>query len=145
MRRSLEMIVMKLSYAQREFLISHACGMRPFINEKMENATRKSLVERDLLQYEPPTRSLLGKPNGTLLTHDGREALCFILNRCADNLTSGLAARENVIDPKRTEQIYRALMEASAHWKEHDPVKPEYAPSSIIAHAYDRPAIPTKS
>ncbi len=137
---SLERLVLKLSSTQRDFLIEHSCGMRPFVNAPLENKTRRSLVERELISYDPPTRSLLGIPNGTVLTDDGREALCFILGRCADNLTQGLWAKERLVDSTH----FQALTEACAYWKTHERSPKVLTPPKITGHAYDRPAVPAK-
>jgi hypothetical protein len=145
MEPSLERLALKLSSSQRDFLIEHSCGMRPFLNAPVENKTRKSLVERELVTYDPPTRSLLGIPNGTVLTDDGREVLCFILGRCADNLTQGLWSHERVIDMTRETRLFQALAEASEYWKKHERNPEIHAPRKTIGHAYDRPAVPTKS
>jgi hypothetical protein len=147
MTPSLERCVSRLSKLQREYLVEHACGMHPFHNEPHENATRRSLVERGLIKYEPPTRSLLGIPHGTLLTPDGREVVCSVLAQYADALMLSLKWRDETLISRHLEnQLRIALQECSAEWRKHELRELAINPpeSKRLGHAYDRPAVSAK-
>jgi hypothetical protein len=142
------MIVNKLSKLQREYLIEHCCGLHPFVNEPLENATRRSLIERELIEYEPPIRSKLGIPQGTVLTDDGKEAVCAVLDQCAEALIRGLRSREeNLISSHTENELRLALSECSEEWRKHELREQALAPPKAVVagHAYNRPAVPTKS
>jgi hypothetical protein len=148
MRPSLGMIVNKLSKLQRDYLVDHIDVMRPFLNEPLENATRKSMIERGLIRYEPPTHSLLGVPHGTVFTDDGREAVCEVLEQCAQALIRGLRSRdERLINSHLEDELRGALAECSAEWRRHELREQALAPPKTVTlgHAYNRPTVPTKT
>lgn len=105
--------VNRLSKLQREFLIDHVDGLRPFADQPVENATRAALLWRKLIRYEPPRTNRLGRPNGTVLTDDGREALGFILGCYADSLTRAIKAHQ--LGEQREALLLRALHESAHH------------------------------
>ncbi len=107
-------MVRKLSHHQRNLLIAHYNGLHPFRNEPVENATRRSLIIRGLIRYEPQTVSRVGKPLGTVLTDpDGRYACCMVLGEMANQLT----AIEPPIPEDRQRAYYDALAECARHWR----------------------------
>lgn len=118
MQPSFEDMIRKLSKLQRDFLVDHVDGLRPFVDQPIENQTRESLVARKLVRYEPLARSQLGAPNGTMLTDAGREALCWLLGQYADALMRGIAAR--CLDQRSEAELLRVLTESATHWSVYD-------------------------
>ncbi len=111
-------MVMKLSSYQREFLISHCRGMRPFKDEPIENATRSSLIKRKLIRYKPDGHCRLGIPDGTVATDPlGREAICTILAEYADNLLEAIDNEWEVSDPDKQKALFDALTECAKYWE----------------------------
>ncbi len=111
-------MVMKLSSHQREFLISHCRGMRPFKDEPIENATRSALIRRKLIRYVPDGHSRLGIPDGTVPTNPfGRETICMILAEYADWLVEAIENEADVSDPDRQKALFDALTECAKYWK----------------------------
>ncbi len=111
---SLALMIAKLSKLQREFLIDHVDGVRPFIDQQIENMTRESMIARGLVRYHPQSRSHLGRPDGTALTNDGREALCTILGQYADALCRAVTARR--LTEHTEANLLRILTETATHW-----------------------------
>jgi hypothetical protein len=120
---SLRSTIERLSKLQREFLIDHVDGIRPFADAPVENATRGALLARKFICYEPPQRNRLGRPVGTVLTDTGREALSFILGDMADNLTRALLANERCLDENRECALFHVLTETAKHWRLQDVVQ----------------------
>jgi hypothetical protein len=122
---SQQAMVNKLSKLQREFLIEHHNGMRPFRNSPIENTTRGSLIARKLITYHPPLRTLIGKPEGTVLTDPlGREAICMVLGAYADALVAVMHNRNALralFNPDRQLALLKTLTECSAHWRLKEP------------------------
>ena len=107
----------KLSKLQREFLESHIDGMRPFRNDPQENSTRRSLIARGLIRYEPKARTLLGKPDGTVLTDPfGRQALAMILAWHIEYLIRYAEKRYafGYLDIDKRDTLFKALAELTA-------------------------------
>ncbi len=118
----IEDMVKKLSHHQREFLISHCgyAGFRPFHNEPVENATRRSLIIRGLIRYEPRMPGRIGKPQGTLLTDpEGHDAVRMVLGEIADQLSYAIDW-EHPIDQDRQKLLHDALLECARHWRNED-------------------------
>lgn len=110
-------MVRKLSHHQRAFLIGHCeHGFRPFHNEPVENTTRRSLIIRGLIRYEPRAVSRVGKPQGTVLTHEGRDAACMVLGEIADQLSHAVTWGAP-IDEDRQQLLHDALAECARHWR----------------------------
>jgi hypothetical protein len=148
MRPSLLAMTVKLSKLQRDLLIEHVDGLHPFIDQPLENATRESLILRELICYEPATHSILGIPNGTRLTDpDGREALCFILECYWTGLLRWQRARdEKLFNPDMEIQLQQALRFSARETKRNELRQQNFTPpvNKAIGHAYDRPAVPAK-
>ncbi len=118
----IEDMVKKLSHHQREFLISHCAyaGFRPFHNEPVENATRRSLIIRGLIRYEPRMPGRIGKPQGTVLTDpEGHDAVRMVLGEIADQLSYAIDW-EHPIDQDRQKLLHDALLECARHWRDED-------------------------
>lgn len=145
MTPSLEATVLRLSHAQREFLVGHVDeksinGMRPFVNDPIENTTRRSLVVRGLVRFEPKTASRLGVPAGTMLTDDGHQALHAVLGECADALMKAYNSQDRFIDRNLYTALADALIEGRKHELRQQAISPP--PKQLTGHAYDRPAVP---
>ncbi len=114
-------MVTRLSDHQRTFLIGHCdTGFRPFVNEPIENKTRRSLIIRGLIRYEPRMPGRLGKPQGTVLTDpDGRDAACMVLGEMADQLSHAIDY-EHPIDKDKQQLLHDALAECARHWRNED-------------------------
>ena len=109
-------MVRKLSHHQRAFLIAHCeTGFLPYRNEPMENTTRRSLIIRKLIEYEPHMPGRLGKPDGTVLTFDGHDAACMVLGEMADQLMQAIAYAP--IAEERQRLLHDALAECARHWR----------------------------
>jgi len=117
---SLEYVIKKLTKLQREFLIDHVDGMRPFIDQPVDNQVRESLITRHMIRYEPDIRSRLGRPDGTVLTDDGRSALGYVLGDYADALIRALEARQEFNNITREKELVVVLREAAAMWREYE-------------------------
>lgn len=110
-------MIWKLSKLQRDFLVDHVDTIKPFCDNPIENMTRESLIVRKLVRYEPETRSRLGVPTGTVLTTEGRIALCTILGQYAEALMRAATARN--IDHITESELLRVLTETATHWNSH--------------------------
>ena len=64
-----------LSHAQCEFLVQHIDTVRPISQDIHEPSTRRVMIQHGYIRYEPPNAI---KPQGTMLTELGREAVCVI-------------------------------------------------------------------
>jgi hypothetical protein len=112
--------VAKLTKLQRDFLIDHVDGFKPFHNERSENATRESLIARKLIRWEPEPIGSLGMPKGTVITDPlGREARAMILGWYADALIGAIAAR--VMDEDKERMLLRVLMDSARCWRYAEP------------------------
>ncbi len=121
-------MVRKLSHHQRVFLVSHCeyAGFRPFNSEPIENKTRRSLIIRGLIRYEPRMPGRLGKPQGTLLTDpEGRDAVCMVLGEIADQLSHAIDWC-GPINEDRQKLLHDALVECARHWRNEDRKERQY-------------------
>ncbi len=117
----IEDMVKKLSFHQRALLISHCdTGFRPFHDEPVENKTRRSLIIRGLIRYEPRMPGRLGKPQGTVLTDpNGRDAACMVLGEMWDQLQHALDW-QHPIDHNRERLLWELLVECVSKEKPHE-------------------------
>ena len=123
---SQQKMVIKLSKLQRDFLVSHVDGMRPFRNEPTETRTRESLIDDELIEYDPRQRSRLGIPQGTTLTDPlGREAVCMVLGWYADELNRAMMAMNNALAAAKNDDqqtaLFKAMRDSAKYWLKHQP------------------------
>ncbi len=123
---SQQTMVIRLSKLQRDFLISHIDGLRPFKDEPTETRTREALIEKELIEYDPKARSLLGIPQGTVRTDPlGREAICMILGWYADALVHSMLAMNNALAAAETNDqqtaLFKAMRDSARYWLRHQP------------------------
>lgn len=119
-------MIAKLSKLQRDFLISHVDGLRPFRNEPTETRTRESLIEKELIEYDPKARSRLGIPQGTTLTDPlGRETVCMVLGWYADALERSNRAMNHALamatNDDQQAACFKAMRDSAAYWLKHQP------------------------
>lgn len=111
-------IVERLSKLQRDLLIEHVRqDMRPFTTAQPESSTRASLILRGLIRYEPDDRSMLGVPEGTVLTERGRAAVCVVLGWYMDALVAAAERRGNSFKHDRQAALFNLLAESVPYWR----------------------------
>ena len=75
--------VTRLSHTQCEFLIRHIDTTVPICNLLNEPRTRKAMLEKRYIRYEPANAV---KPKATVLTELGREMVCAICDFWLESL-----------------------------------------------------------
>ncbi len=126
---SQQSMVEKLSKLQRDFLIDHHNGLRPFSQTSTEVRTCESLIERELIRYEPEPppgkERSLGKPDGTMLTDPfGREAFGLVISWYIEELVRINEKREALRALFNEDQqlaLRYVLMESAQHWRKDGP------------------------
>jgi hypothetical protein len=116
-------MVTRLSDHQRTFLIGHCdTGFRTFVNEPIENKTRRALIIRGLIRYEPRMPGRLGKPQGTVLTDpEGRDAVCMVLGQMWDHFQHALNWPHPVqVGSDREKMLWQLIVESIATEKTHE-------------------------
>lgn len=97
--------VLNFSAAQRKMLIDHVDGAVPINWNDNSGGVRRVLLSRKLLRGEPHGTS---RPQWTVLTEDGRDALGAILGDCADTLVrAGLLEEKS---PLRILELMKAVI-----------------------------------
>ncbi len=125
---SQEKMVTKLSKLQREFLIAHVDGLiRPFKDEPTETRTREALIEKELIEYDPKARSVLGIPQGTIRTDPlGREAICMLLSWEIEDVIHAMMAMNNALALATTDDsqaaLFKCMRESAKYWLKHQPM-----------------------
>lgn len=91
-----------MSRDQREMLLLHMDGPVPFVRSKEPKLNYRrialSLVARGWLRFQPTFEALRSatRPPATVMTDDGRRALCRLLGEYADVLDRAVALRLEV-------------------------------------------------